>query len=471
MSPAAAPGSDAVFAAPACPVAPERVSRGVLLAYAPPVAGLGVCLFFIQFYFLKFATDVLLIAPAATGLLFGLARVWDAVSDPLAGYWSDRTRTRWGRRRPWMVAALPLLALSFTLVWSPPAALSGGALLLWTGAALFAFYTAYTIYFVPHQSLGVEITTDHHDRSRVFGMRHAAWMLSMMGAFAVMGWVDGSDDPRTMAARVAPLVAIAAVVVLVVPPLWLRERPEYWGRAGESPYAAIRDVLRNRHARPLLGVWFVESLGGAVLGVLSPFVTEYVVGRPDLIAHVPAVFLAAAIVAIPVWVWLSRRFGKRSVWLVAMLGVAFSFGGTFFVEKGDLATLFGLLTIAGFCFGCGGAIGQSILADVIDFDEYTSGERKEGAYAAAFGFALKSGAGLTIMVTGVALQLSGFDPNAPQSETALLTLRGVFAAAPFFGFLTGALIFRSFAFNEREYREVRAELDRRAARRRIDGAG
>jgi Na+/melibiose symporter-like transporter len=75
------------------------------------------------------------------------------------------------------------------------------------------------------------------------------------------------------------------------------------------------------------------------------------------------------------------------------------------------------------------------------------------------------------MVTGVALQLSGFDPNAPQSETALLTLRGVFAAAPFFGFLTGALIFRSFAFNEREYRGVRAELDRRAARRRIDGAG
>ena len=471
MSPVAATGSDAVLAARASRVAPDRVSRGVLLAYAPPLAALGVCLFFIQFYFLKFATDVLLIAPAATGLLFGLARVWDAVSDPLAGYWSDRTRTRWGRRRPWMVAALPLLALSFALVWAPPAALSGSALVLWIGVALFTFYTGHTIYFVPHQSLGAEITTDHHDRSRVFGMRHAAWILSMMGAFAVMGWVDGSGDARTTAAWVAPVLAVAAVVVLAVPPLRLRERPEHWGRAAESPYAALRDVLRNRHARPLLVVWFVESLGGAVLGVLSPFVTEYVVGRPDLIAHVPAVFLATAIVAIPVWVRLSRRFGKRNVWLVAMVGVSFSFGGTFFLEKGDLATLFGLLAVAGFCFGCGGAIGQSILADVIDFDEYASGQRKEGAYSAAFGFALKSGAGLTIMVTGVALQLSGFDPNAPQSEAVLLTLRSVFAAAPFFAYLTGALIFRRFAFNEPEYREVRAELDRRAARQRDSEAG
>lgn len=467
MSPPAPSPSDSssrgVPEFPPAPTPPARVPLGVLLAYGPPLSALGLCLFFISFYFLKFATDTLLIEPAVVGFLFGLSRIWDAVTDPIVGSWSDRTRTRLGRRRPWMLAALPVIAVTTVFLWSPPETLTGPPLVLWTAFGLFGFYTGLTMYYVPHQGLGAELTLDHHERSRIFGMRHAAWMLSMMVAFGVMGVVDGADDTRGAARQAAVAIALVAVAVLAVPVLRVSERRENWGRGGHSPIRAMRDVLGNPHARRLMVVWFIESMGGGVLGVLAPYVTEYVTGRPDLIAYLPACFFVAAIGSIPGWVLLSRRFGKRNVWVFAMLGVGFAFGGTFFLAPENLVGLFVLLTIAGTCSGCGGAIGQSILADVIDFDEVRSGERKEGAYSAAFGFALKSGIGLIVIVTGFALQLSGFEPNVQQSDTALLTLRGLFAGVPFVAFVSGALIFRGFRFNEREHAEVRAVLQGRSA--------
>ena len=96
----------------------RRVSWPTLLAFGLPSSGYAFYLFFVQFYFLKYATDVLLIAPAVAGALIGAGRLWDAVSDPRAGYWSDRTRTRLGRRRPWLLAGIPLLAVSSLMVLS-----------------------------------------------------------------------------------------------------------------------------------------------------------------------------------------------------------------------------------------------------------------------------------------------------------------------------------------------------------------
>ena len=102
-----------------------------LVLYAGPIFGLTTTLFFVQFYFLKFAADVLLIAPGVVGAVFALGRVWDAISDPLVGRLSDRTHTRLGRRRPWMLAGIPVLATAFAMTWIPPRGLEGVALTAW----------------------------------------------------------------------------------------------------------------------------------------------------------------------------------------------------------------------------------------------------------------------------------------------------------------------------------------------------
>ena len=177
-----------------------RVPRATLLAWGPPIFGASSALFFLQFFFLKFATDVLLIAPVVVGVLFATGRLWDAVSDPVVGTLSDRTRSRIGRRRPWMIAAIPLLVAFTWMIWTPPAALTGTPLVAWVAVALFGFYTAFTFYMIPHLSLGAELTPDHHDRTRIFGVHSASFSLGMVFAFSAMQFVMNSADQRASAA-------------------------------------------------------------------------------------------------------------------------------------------------------------------------------------------------------------------------------------------------------------------------------
>jgi len=252
--------------------------------------------------------------------------------------------------------------------------------------------------------------------------------------------------------------------VLLIPPTRLRERRDYQGRGADNPLAAMRDVLRNRHARLLLTVQFIQMIGTGVLGVLSPFHLQYVVKRPDLIGPLPALFVVCSVLSIPLWVRFSRTWGKRNVWIVGMLGTGLSFGGTFFVGENDIVLISVLMVLAGVSIGCGGTVGPSILADVIDSDEYESGQRKEGAYSAAWGFAIKSANALMILLSSLVLQLSDFEPNVEQTEGTKLALRTIYAGMPLLGFSVGAALFRRFTLDAAEHARIREELERRARR-------
>jgi GPH family glycoside/pentoside/hexuronide:cation symporter len=416
----------------------ERVPARVLLAYGPPVFALSSLLFFVQFYFLKFATDVLLLAPAAVGVIFALGRAWDAVSDPIVGTWSDRTRTRFGRRRPWMMAGVPLLAVCFSLVWLQPASLGSTGRLVWAIAALFAFYGAFTVYGVPHQSLGAELTTSHHERSRVFGLYAIAFTLGILLAFGAIQFVNNAESPREAAAWVSGGAAILVVCVLSVPPALLHERHEFQGRGSDRPIQAMKDVLTNPHARLLLVAQFVQLLGSSVIGILSPYFFQYVLHRTDLIAILPAVFVVSSMAAVPGWVWLSRRIGKRVAWQLAMLLFGVAIGSLFFTDVASIGIFTVQLVVAGAASGCGATVGPSMLADVIDWDELRSGERKEGAYSAAWGFAIKASNAAVILLTGLGLEVMGFAANQEQSEGAKLGLRFLYSAVPFAGYALGA---------------------------------
>jgi GPH family glycoside/pentoside/hexuronide:cation symporter len=425
------------------------------------VLGLSVPLFFVQVYFLNYATDVLLLAPAAVGGLFALGRLWDAVTDPAVGFLSDRTNTRLGRRRPWMMAGLPLLMCFFAMLWMPPESLQGGLLLGWVGVALFGFYTAYTIYSIPHASLGAELSKDHHDRTRIFAVRHVSLTVGIIGAFGALQFVQNAEAPREAARTVVFLFVPVSALLLSIPPLTARERVEYRGRGGGNPLRAARDVYQNPHARLLLTVLFVEALGGATIGVLAPFLAKYVLEAPEAVALLPAFFVAASVGSVPMWVRLSRRFGKHRVWRLAMVGDGLAFGATMIVGPGDVALTAFLLLIAGIFAGAGGAVSQSVLADIMDFDEYETGERKEGAYSAAAGFCFKAAAGCTVAMTGFAISAAGFVPNEAQTPLAIWTLKGLFGGAPMLANLIGATMFRKFKLDAVEHARIRAVLDAR----------
>jgi len=441
----------------------KRLPLTTILSFCAPTFGVGFMFFLVGLYMTPFATDVLLISPAAIGAIFMISRLWDAISDPIAGFLSDRTRSRLGRRRPWIAASIIPIGAMYVMMWSPPANLQGGMLVAWMALGVVGFYTAMTIFIVPHTALGAELTDAYHDRTRIFGYRHVIWTLGTIVAVGGMQLIINSQAPRDVARQFSVAISAVTAVLLLLAVVALRERPDFQGRGGTNPLHSFRDVWRNRHARLLLIIFLIENLGSATIGVLTFYVAKYVIMRPDLTGYFIFAYMGASIAFIGIWLPLSRRFGKTRLWLSSMLLTACAFGGMFFLEEGRIYLISFLAVLGGTAAGCGAMIGPSIQADVIDYDEYETGQRKEGTYFAAWNFVFKSATGIMIMATLTVLEWVGFEPNVEQTDQVKFAIVALYSLAPLSCYLVGALLLSSFSLDEAEHTRIRRILDERAS--------
>jgi len=263
------------------------------------------------------------------------------------------------------------------------------------------------------------------------------------------------------------VAAVVTAVLIAYAVFRLRERADFQGRVNENPFAAFKDVWRNHHARLVLIVTFVENIGSAVIGLLTLYIAQYVIGRPGLAPVIILSYMIPSSFSVPLWIPLSRRFGKIRLWMFSMILTGLSFGGMFALPflSADMKvyTIFALAVFAGLAAGCGGTIAPSIQSDIIDYDEYLTGERKEGSYFAAFNFVFKGATGVMIFVTGYVLQFSGFVPNQEQTMTvqvAMVTLYGLF---PLVCYSVGAWLFSRFTLDELAHSKMREELEARTA--------
>ena len=442
------------------------VKLKTMILYGLPPVGAGYMFCIVSLYVMKFSTDVLLIAPAVMGLIFGISRFWDAISDPLVGYLSDKTNSRWGRRRPWLFWSVIPVFVSFWMVTAPPESLTGMLLILWMGAGVILFYSAQTMFIVPHMSLGAELSDDYHERNKIFGARHAGWILGYISALATMYWLikaeqAGPEQVRALAGAQSIYAGIFSAILLLACVYGIRERSEFAGRGAEKPWTAAKDIWQNSHARLLLIVIFIENLGGAVITILTLYNAQYVLKAPTMAPFFILAYMVWSLILVPIWMPLARRVGKKRLWIYSMVVTGFAFGGMFFLNEGDDLILIVLASIAGAAGGCGGTINPSIKSDVIDYDEYQTGERKEGAYFAAWYFVTKSAYGVMLTVTGFALGIVGFMPNVEQTEGVILMMKFLYGGIPFIFYLAGAFLLMRFAFNEKEHGEIVAQLEAR----------
>ena len=449
----------------------QRVSWNTTIAYGVPAIGAGYMYLVLSLYVMKFSTDVLLIAPFVMGLIFSISRIWDAVSDPIVGYLSDRTKNNFGRRRTWIAASLIPISATFVMVFSPPESYSDGALVAWMAVAIIGFYSAMTLFFVPHLSLGAELSDNYHERSRLFGVRHAFYTFGSILSLAtfyilITAEQEGADVVRLTAFNLAVLVAVAMAVVTVIAVSHLRERKEFQGRVNENPFQAFADIWRNVHARLLIIVTFIEHVGSAAIAALTLYVTQYVVGAPQWAPAVILCYMIPSSLSVPLWLPLARRFGKVRLWMFSMILTGVSFGSMFalpFID--DMTTRLVYISVAAFfaglSAGCGGTLSPSIQGDVIDYDEYVTGERKEGSYFAAWNFVYKSALGVMLLLTGFVLQFSGFEPNQEQTMTVKISMVTLYSLFPLVCYTIGAILFARFKLDETAYADIRAELDRR----------
>ena len=452
---------------------PDRVSWPTIFAYGTPGTGAGYMYLMLALYVMKFATDVLLIAPAIMGVIFSISRIWDAVSDPVVGYLSDRTRLSYGRRRSWILASCVPIGATFIMVFSPPESLTGTSLVIWMAVAIIGFYSAMTVFFVPHLSLGAELSTSYHERSRLFGMRHGFYtfgsILSLISFYLLISAEqEGREVVRAEAFDLALLAAGVMVVLIIVSVGRLKERSEYQGRVNDNPFQAFRDVWRNPHARLLIVVTFIEQVGSAAIGVLTLYVTQYVVGAPLWAPIIILCYMVPSSLSVPMWLPLSRRFGKVRLWMFSMLLTGFSFGAMFalpFLEGVDFKILYicFFAVTAGLAAGCGGTLSPSIQGDVIDYDEMVTGERKEGSYFAAWNFVYKGATGVMMLLTGFVLQGAGFVPNEEQTMTVQVSMVTLYGLFPLVCYLIGAALFTRFKLDEKEHAKIRQVLDERAS--------
>ena len=423
----------------------------------------------VNLYIMKFSTDVLLIAPAVMGVIFSISRIWDAVSDPVAGYLSDRTTFKFGRRRTWILVSFVPISLGFLAVFSPPASMEGQALDTWMMFAILGFYSAMTLFLVPHMALGAEISDDYHERTKLFGVRHIGFTLGSILALVSMSILINEEvkpegNVRQLASNLALLSVLIMSAFIIFSVSRLKERPEYQNRVNKNPFKAFRDVWKNYHAKILLIILFIENLGVAVIGVLTLYVTQYIVEAPEWAPLIIFAYMFPAAASVPLWIPLSRKYGKIKLWIFSLAATGIAFGGIFIIPFLDSVTerlivIFTGAILGGIAAGCGGAVGPSIKGDVIDYDEYLTGERKEGTYFAAANFVFKSATGIMLLLTGFVLQFSGFIPNQPQTMEVKIALISLYGLVPLIFYSLGAfLLYKKFKFGEKEHAAIKSEL-------------
>ena len=451
----------------------RKVTLGTTIAYGMPGLGAGYMYLLMSLYVMKFSTDVLLIAPAVMGVIFSISRIWDAVSDPIAGYLSDRTTFKFGRRRTWMLISFIPISFGFLAVFSPPESMQGQSLDLWMMIAILSFYSAITLLNVPHMALGAELSEDYHERTRLFGVRHIGFTLGSILALVSMSLLISEEnnpdgDDRQLAGSLAFYAIGAMSLMIFFAVSKLKENPEFQNRVNKNPFKAFRDVWINPHAKILIIVLFIENLGGAVIGVLTLYVTQYIVEAPAWAPLIIFAYMLPSALSVPLWIPLSRRFGKIRLWVFSLAFTGISFGGIFIIPFLDsitdrLIVMFIGAALGGMAAGCGGAIGPSVKGDVIDYDEYLTGERKEGSYFAALNFVFKSATGIMLLVTGFVLQFSGFIPNQPQTMEVKIALISLYGLVPLVFYSLGAyLLYKKFKFGEKEHAAIKQQIQERA---------
>ena len=451
----------------------RKVTLGTTIAYGMPGLGAGYMYLLMSLYVMKFSTDVLLIAPAVMGVIFSISRIWDAVSDPIAGYLSDRTTFKFGRRRTWMLISFIPFSFGFLAVFSPPESMQGQSLDLWMMIAILSFYSAITLLNVPHMALGAELSEDYHERTRLFGIRHIGFTLGSILALVSMSLLISEEnnpdgDVRQLAGSLAFYAIGAMSLMIFFAVSKLKENPEFQNRVNKNPFKAFRDVWINPHAKILIIVLFIENLGGAVIGVLTLYVTQYIVEAPAWAPLIIFAYMLPSALSVPLWIPLSRRFGKIRLWVFSLAFTGISFGGIFIIPFLDsitdrLIVMFIGAALGGMAAGCGGAIGPSVKGDVIDYDEYLTGERKEGSYFAALNFVFKSATGIMLLVTGFVLQFSGFIPNQPQTMEVKIALISLYGLVPLVFYSLGAyLLYKKFKFGEKEHAAIKQQIQERA---------
>lgn len=437
-----------------------------LLCYGVGDLGVQIAIAAITSFLMPFYSDVAGLDITTVGLVVGVGRVWDALNDPLMGYLSDHTRARAGRRRFWFpIAALPTWLLVW-LTFSPPAALGPLGLCAWMLVTSLLVDVALTVFLSPYYALGAELSDDPATRTRIVAVRTLfAYAGGIIGAGMFL-LAPALGPGRSGWSRTALVYGLATSACMLIAFLGTREREHRPLERGPSVGDFVRGLhssLSNPPFRVLVSTFLVMSIGAGINGATTLYVFLYWLRLPPAEAgwSVP-IFIFVAIAMLPFWSWIAGRLGKDVVLKALCIYEVFILGAVYFLTP-ERTVLFSFLAFS--AFGISGFIVLvSLLADVLDHDEWTTGERRGGAFFGFWTLATKISAGLGPPIVGCWLGWSGYVPNQPdQSPEVIEALKLLWGPIPAVFFVIAAVLCWRFPLTREEHARVQRELAERRA--------
>jgi len=426
--------------------------------------------------------------PALVGLASALPRLTDAITDPLMGFISDNTRSRWGRRRPYIFGGAIAAGIIFALLWQLPLARSETFYFWYFLAGSIIFYLAYTVFATPWVALGYELTPDYHERTRLMGVQNfigqlpyiviTPWFLRIMQDER---WFDDMVDG---AAGVAVVIGAVVIIVGILPAIFLRERYKELAAieadladgaktALENIAEFFRGFLVTLSFKPFIKLCIATFLvfnGFIMISSFQTYVIIYYVFQGDTVVGSEYAGYAGSFAGISTLfvimgiTWLGTKIGKRRAFHVAIGASMVGYALKWVCYNPEIPWLL-LVPVPLLACGLGGlfTIMPSMIADVVDADELNTNERREGMYGSIFWWVVKLGMAVALATGGFLLNATGFDValEGNQGERTITLLRLFDAFIPFIASGLAIWTISTFTITEERAHEVRLELEAR----------
>jgi GPH family glycoside/pentoside/hexuronide:cation symporter len=418
--------------------------------------------------------------PYILGIILMIYRGWDALTDPIIGNWSDNTRTRWGRRRPFLVVGAILTAAMYPVFWHMPADFTEQGKIAYLIVVGMAYFTVYTVWSMPYYGFQLELTPNYDERTSIaawctlfgkFGFFIGGWVLAIATSSYFADPATGKPDIVTGVRFLSWFIAGAILIVGLLPALFVKER-YYQAEAARKPQLGlIQSIKESAGCRPLwflVGAAFCLVLGTGAVGTLGQYLNYYYVNHGDLqTANIIAgwktsVIVATGILCIPLWSWLGRRYDKKTMVCAMLLTSLFGH----FLNLVCMTPAHPYLQIIPGVFESGAISAiwlfvPSMKADTADYDEQTTNRRREGSINAFFSWFVKVAHTCAFFFGGVLLEFTGFtDPKlGDQPPEVLSRMMIIYITLPIVVWGIGLLCIWRYPLNREKMSVIRADLE------------